>query len=514
MELGLEMKINVQIESTEYSAKGLYSIENQTVLVLKGSKFRLSYVDSLKRHPYFSKREVFFSSGNLDDEGILIQDYEFDNPSIAASLIQGRSSNGKKDWKLEDGTPLDEYLNKDITLESDEKKFEYVLEFLKDIDRLNEVNDELGFNVFKTLNIVNTEIRHSNVLAWLFDPNETHQLKDLFFKYFLQKMYLENQAMLKSLDIEQLFLWDFDDITVYREKDHIDILIVDDTHKLVIAIENKVKSTEHSNQLNRYKDIILKQYPNQAYKKIFIYLTIDQEEPSDSDWIPISYLDVLELIDKVKLKTVDKVKIFLEDYSEIIRREIMEDEKLVKLCQDIYKRHKNALDLIYQYKPDEISEISNTIIQSLNTSEQFKLKTSKKNIIRFSTNTIDSINEKFKEVAAPGWVKEKAVLLYEIKLQAKQISLNIVVGPTVDDSRNKIVEHYKQMTSNHIKDSSKWTTLKSLNLLSMKSIEETENIIDKIENNFTSIVTKFALEIDKVFENYNINKIKVESNDK
>jgi hypothetical protein len=53
------MKINVQIESKEYITKGLYSIENQTVLVLKGSKFRLYNVDSLKKHPYFSKREVF-----------------------------------------------------------------------------------------------------------------------------------------------------------------------------------------------------------------------------------------------------------------------------------------------------------------------------------------------------------------------------------------------------------------------------------------------------------------------
>jgi hypothetical protein len=111
-------------------------------------------------------------------------------------------SNNVIKWNLHDY--LYEYLNKDITLESDEKKFEYVLEFLKDIDRLNEVNDELGFNVFKTLNIVNTEIRHSNVLAWLFDPNETHQLKDLFFKNFIQKIYLENQEKLKNLNIEQL----------------------------------------------------------------------------------------------------------------------------------------------------------------------------------------------------------------------------------------------------------------------------------------------------------------------
>jgi len=506
------MKLDVQIKSTEYDAKGIYSIENQSILVLKGSKFRLSYVDSLKKHPYFSKREVFFSSGKLNSEGILIEDYKFDNPSLAASLIQGRSSNGKKDWKLEDGTSLDENLNKDVTLETDEKKLEYVIEFLKDIDILDEVNDKLGFNVFKTLNIVHNEIRHSNVISWLINPNETHQLKDLFFKNLVIKIYLDNQKRFKASDLEQLFIWDFNDLTVYREKNHIDILVVDDKNKLVFAIENKIRSTEHSNQLERYKVGLEKNYPLNTYNHMYVYLTANEDDASDSSWISFSYKDLVEVIEKMIPNLNDKPLHFINDYIAILRREIMPNEKLEKLCADIYKKHKYALDLIYQYKPDEISNISDTIIKMIDENNMYTRYHSVKNYIRFSTQSLNQLNKKYKDVAG-NWVKEQAVILYEIKINNKMISLSIVVGPTKDNSRNVIIDYYKNKTNESLKESVKWTTLRSVNLISIKSMEEMESIIDKVEGNFNDNVSKFVLEIDKIFENFNSDMLKVMIND-
>ena len=40
------------------------------------------------------------------------------------------------------------------------------------------------FNTLKILKLENYEIRHSNILAWLLNPKESHGLSD----YFLRKM--------------------------------------------------------------------------------------------------------------------------------------------------------------------------------------------------------------------------------------------------------------------------------------------------------------------------------------
>ena len=317
----------------------------------------------------------------------------------------------------------------------------------------------------------------------------------------IRKIYLDNQDHFKSLDLQQIFLRDFSNITVYREKDHIDILVIDDTNKLVVAIENKVKSTEHSNQLLRYRDIIEKNFPKDDYGHIFVYLTVNEEEASDEAWVSFSYFNLLEVIEKVKLNLKEKTQEFIEDYLEIVRREIMPNEKLEKLCVDIYKKHKYALDLIYQYKPDEISNISDALVKLIESNDSYKLNHSVKNYIRFSTKTIDQLNEVYKKVAG-SWVKEQAVILYELRVTNKQIGLSIIVGPTSDDSRDEIIEYYKTKTNEQVKNSIKWTTLKSINLLSIKSLDDTNEIIDKIEIKFSEIVSKFVLEIDKVFESY------------
>lgn len=54
--------------------------------------------------------------------------------------------------------------------------------FLLDIDCLDELNIWTEkFNLFDILNCSRAEIRHSNMLAWLFDANENHGVGDKFF---------------------------------------------------------------------------------------------------------------------------------------------------------------------------------------------------------------------------------------------------------------------------------------------------------------------------------------------
>lgn len=61
-----------------------------------------------------------------------------------------------------------------------------LLSLLKDIQCFDELDKWISkSNVFDILSISRTEIRHSNMLAWLFDPNENHGLGSSFLYGFI-----------------------------------------------------------------------------------------------------------------------------------------------------------------------------------------------------------------------------------------------------------------------------------------------------------------------------------------
>ena len=134
------------------------------------------------------------------------------------------------------------------------------------LDKYCEKSEE--FNIFRVLKLENYEIRHSNLLAWLLSPNQTHSIKGAFLKEFIEKA-----AYKKSISITYK---DNDDIKVYREQDNIDILVINNTQNYLILIENKINSNQHDNQLERYAQIVEKDF--QKYQKIYIYLKPEKNE--------------------------------------------------------------------------------------------------------------------------------------------------------------------------------------------------------------------------------------------
>ena len=222
--------------------------------------------------------------------------------------------------------------------------------FLQDIECLDDLNVWTSkLNLFDVLKISRNEIRHSNFLAWLLNPNENHGLGDKYLKGLLSRI-LKNSN--KKNDVLNILLSDFYSFNVYREWKNIDILILSDKEKLAVIIENKVTSNEHDNQLNRYKKTLEIEYPD--YKKIFLYLTPDGLEPSDSDWDILTYTDVVEILENIKNKNnlLPDVTLLMNNYIDVIRRDIVQDQNLVEICNKIYNKHKKALDLIYEYRFD------------------------------------------------------------------------------------------------------------------------------------------------------------------
>lgn len=151
--------------------------------------------------------------------------------------------------------------------------------FLLDIDCLNELQPWTGhFNLFDVLKISRTEIRHSNVLSWLMNPNENHGMGDAFLKAVVQEMVVNDTK--GRYDVFQTLLLDFYNFTVYREWKYIDILLISDQDRFLIVFENKIGAQEHSNQLQRYQENLETAYPD--YQKMLIFLTPDGDDPSDT----------------------------------------------------------------------------------------------------------------------------------------------------------------------------------------------------------------------------------------
>ncbi|MCD4754053.1 MAG: PD-(D/E)XK nuclease family protein [Anaerolineaceae bacterium] len=215
------------------------------------------------------------------------------------------------------------------------------------------------FNIFESLGIARQEVRHSNFLAYLLNPRQNHGLGDRFVKRLLQEA-LANTTEPQRVTPIDLDLWDLDSIDVRREWQSIDVFLLDEDHHLAVIIENKVNSGEHSNQLERYEQIVQQHYPN--FDLLCLFLTPDGTLASNENYISIDYSLVCELIEdiiKTRKTTLGRdVLVMMQHYTEMLRRYIVGESEIEKLCQQIYKKHQRALDLIYEYRPDQQAEIS------------------------------------------------------------------------------------------------------------------------------------------------------------
>lgn len=244
---------------------------------------------------------------------------------------------------------------------------EVLQNFLLDIDCLDElVPWTKRFNLFDVLKISRTEIRHSNILGWLLTPNENHGLGDAFLRAIIQCVVQEDDN--GRYNILDTLLMDFYSFAVYREWKYIDLLLVSDTEKFLIAIENKIGSHEHDHQLKRYRRMLETDYPN--YKKMLLYLTPEGEDPSDCDnWDVLTYRDIAATLSELQ-NTMDlapDVLLVIGNYIDVIRRDIVEDEKLIEVCNKIYAKHKRALDLIFEHRTDGRTQLADGIKATLTT---------------------------------------------------------------------------------------------------------------------------------------------------
>lgn len=228
--------------------------------------------------------------------------------------------------------------------------------FLADNPEFGQLSDRLAqFNIFGVLGVEDAEIRHSNTLAWLLNPEESHGLGGLVLRRILSSILLESHFDGGGISAAQVELLDFPHIEVQREWHHYDLLVVDKGNKLVILVENKVHASVSEKQLAQYLADARAEFPNFTIVPVLLTLSEwDGEDEAPESWIPYSYSRLLGVIEralgqKKSHQLRDDVVLFLNHYLEILRRLTMEDETITKLCKEIYRKHRRAIDLIAKY---------------------------------------------------------------------------------------------------------------------------------------------------------------------
>ena len=231
-----------------------------------------------------------------------------------------------------------------------------------DLTQLGEMLAE--FDALELLGVSGDEETHSDVLAWLLNPRENHLMGD----HFLKKFLLETKAATP----EQVRDKDWSNTEVRREWHNVvdgetgflDILVLNVDEDFACAIENKIFSGEHSEQLTRYRKALERHY--RKYHRSHVFLTrhgdLAELAVEQESWTPVNYGTILQLVEETLEhwgdRGTEEAMSFLRQYSTTLRRRIVPETEMRRIANNLYLRHREVIDLIVDQKEAHIADLS------------------------------------------------------------------------------------------------------------------------------------------------------------
>ena len=334
-------------------------------------------------------------------------------------------------------------MGKSIVIDDDAKALR---DFITDIKCLAPIKDRAErFNLFDVFGFARNEIRHSFFLKWLLDPKENHGLGDSFIRALMSYLVSSEPDRYGDRAFD-LLMMDCADFSVQRETKNIDLFLLSESKSVAITIENKIGSHEHAStgfdsQLDKYRTYVEDAFPS-IKTKIFVYLTPREESPSDTEnWQTLSYstiVDIIEeLLDDNKERLSPDVRVLIQNYIAVIRRDIVEDNELNSLCSEIYKKHRKALDLIYSHSDMGMNPIMRVLTEALKKlAEEGKIDYDPKDRTVFHTPAMTAFLPKLNKPES-SWYSVYPYN-YWFKIDDERISFVFEIGYWgVDDSTKK-----------------------------------------------------------------------------
>lgn len=335
-----------------------------------------------------------------------------------------------------------------------------------DLERLESLSPR--FNLFEFMGFYRQEGVHSQFLTWLLSPQENHGLGDGFLKRFLlQTLTRSRQTGIKTAAPLGVVLADFAAAQVYPEwpnevegqRGYLDILILDERQKFYCAIENKVGSGEHSQQLTRYRLALEEKYPAPDFRRHYVFLSpggtsaLDVEERAY--WTPVDYNLVCELVEETAQSLTglanEDLRVFLRHYTDILRRHVLDNSEIRQLARTIYIQHRDAIELIYRHKPDYLAEIQGLLAEVVSENVDGLVWDSYDRDTRMSTTRFFPAEwDTFPSLKAETrWIRgslSKSFLLIEFKMTGSDFSFNI----TLNNQSSAESEQMRQAMDTHL----------------------------------------------------------------
>ena len=317
------------------------------------------------------------------------------------------------------------------------------------------------YNVFDILNIGRQELRHSDFLAFLMNPNRSGEVGRQFLRNFLALLSKENPKL--HLDFFKVFYGEFEKVIVRREYKDIDILveIKIQNEQYVFVIENKVDADEQiydddndegkEGQLDKYKDIIKAEYIN-YHKLIFLFLSPNKRLASDHDWTPINYNLIYSALCRLDLNTADNtVKTLINDYKKMIRSQFkMEDNKeLREKALKIYTENKDIFDFIFTNMPHRVNATADIIREYLKDKGMVLDGKKQNRFLAFRTNKLKDYQCFFfeidtKDMKLSFYIKKGFECRQNFEIKKEESTVTLDSRYLLDESNKKNAERIEE----------------------------------------------------------------------
>ncbi len=393
-------------------------------------------------------------------------------------------------------------LMQDLIIEED-LNFEKLDQFLKEP------------NYLEILGVSTKELQHSNFLAWFLNSTTSHNTGSFFLKNFINLLSIRSENKIK------INLSNLENTEILREFNNIDILIVNKDLKFTICIENKINAGKTGeNQLLKYYEIVETIWSDEEHKNYYVYLTPHPRELTEKEvnvgYENITYLSIIEILEntikskKPSYETMPLIKNYLTN----LKKNIMGQSEEIILAQNIYRKHKSAIDFIIESKPN-LSNLFDSINKHFKEHSKYKnLTPDDKRIIRILPKEILD----FFELKTFSWGEIDKIFTLEIFCEQEEIWMKFCFGGIwVEDEKikedfqlkkDKLFKKMKAMKSiqsgivTGSKSSSRYPAVAKFTIMKID-----DEIIFKENSLFDAFVTKFK-ELEKNIINKWTNEIK------
>ena len=354
-----------------------------------------------------------------------------------------------------------------------------------------------SLNIFEAAGLERQEIKHSRMLAFLLDPTKAHCLGGEILKKIVIKKFdrILPPPSGQSLRPTRFILDDLGDLYVDCEWRNIDIIAYSDSLKFVVVIENKIDAKESvrngMSQLSKYVEIIQSEQKFKDYSKLFIYLTIDGEDPSDDRWSTLTHADVLEMTQSCfddadrTASITPSAAYFIKNYIEFLRRKIVTNPELEAECRLIYQNHKALLDMIIDVigARGGISDLAESFSEKAGC-EIYSNRSGK-----FAFLPIELVQAMPEGTLERSWWNQQRPVVFWFYIDQNKLKLILQVGPMRD--KHVRVQLINQLFNVFNKDSTRRVTDQYTVIKSEKvEIDEDSDLLDEMINLYSKFINK------------------------